>query len=358
MWMTAARIRRTMRSWIPITGIALALALIPAHRAGAINAPTALHSHNSYFAYLFYLQTSPFTATSARATGVQLGTLMSYGSTYQLAVLNGEDGTEPDFENPYSEQDAESMYTEWHMSLGMWPSARMGVRLLHVLQYGGFMDSTIIGFHELFGFPGAGREYRPRDQISFFMHPTQWDTFARFHPVMGFQYVALDLLQSVLPAGGGAVPALSLEASIKLPLNSWGYQQSGIDLMSRLLLAWQLGRREEILVDGHIGVAHFARPAVVPEEVFGNLAVPFGASLAWTVSPVLRPTFSVSGMTSLYDVGLRRLDRFTAWFSLGASWQVSDRLAVQMSFSEEFLTFAVADVALHINVFATAGGGS
>lgn len=313
--------------------------------AAADPVPGPLHSINVYFPYLFFVQSSGAYAQSQPVGTITATVTESYGNTFLIGTsqTNG-------FDDPFLLIDSEAAYTELALSWTPFAGTTVGLRALHVVHYGGFLDPIVHTFHELFGFRTGAREERPEGEVVFFVRPEPTDTFRWSGPIAGMQSLTADALHTLLPHAHGPLPALSSELSVKLPLVWNGFRASGVDVMARLLARWYLGTAEQIAIDASVGAAYLSRPQVVPEQWFDPWVVPAGVSVAWRALPRITPTVSISGTTSPYSVDTELLDRFSAHAVIGASFDLGEHLLLQAGFAEEFLTFATADISFHASL--------
>lgn len=313
--------------------------------AAADPVPGPLHSLNVYFPYLFFVQSSGAYAQSQPAGTLAATITESYGNTFLIGTsqTNG-------FDNPFLLIDGEAAYTEFALSWTPITGTTVGLRALHVVHCGGFLDPIVHTFHELFGFRTGAREERPEGEVVFFVRPEPTDTFRWSGPIAGLQSLTADAVHTLIPHADGPLPALSSEISVKLPLVWSGFRASGVDAMARLLARWYLGAADRVAIDASVGAAYLTRPQVVPEQWFDPWVLPAGLSVAWRALPRLTPTVSISGTTSPYSVDTELLDRFSAHAVIGASFELREHLQLQAGFAEEFLTFATADISFHASL--------
>lgn len=159
-----------------------------------------------------YLQMGALRPTVATAlpTGFwRFDITTAYASVYNVASGNGIS------EN----MDMEVMRTALNVDVGLPQGIEAGFEIPFLRADGGFLDDAVQKFHNLFGFPNAGRELRPNNQ--FHSQITQnGSTIYSYNPI-GFALsdVSFRLKWQALEEGLKA-PALAVLGTLKLPTGS------------------------------------------------------------------------------------------------------------------------------------------
>jgi hypothetical protein len=95
-----------------------------------------------------------------------------------------------------------------------------------------------------------------------------------------------------------------------------------------------------------------ARPAFLQEEHFTGILIPFDLTIGRSIAPGSGRNLSIlatiSGSTSPFRLGYRRTDSFSATANIGGRIAVSSRDTFQLSFTQEFFTFAATDIGFHL----------
>lgn len=111
--------------------------------------------------------------------------------------------------------DGETFRTALAIRRGFGHRIQLGVTLQALDFSGGFLDSTIEGFHDTFGLGQAGRRGAPRKQYAVFVSSGGLQFFSEHEPSSGFGDTVLSGKYAITKQPGHAY--LSLEALVKIP---------------------------------------------------------------------------------------------------------------------------------------------
>ncbi|MDY7027587.1 MAG: hypothetical protein SVR04_04745 [Spirochaetota bacterium] len=153
----------------------------------------------------------------------------------------------------------------------------------------------------------------------------------------------------------GGVWDLAAGLPVKLPLTLGRHDLNGtgIDAGARLFAGCALGRFN---ISGAIGLIYLSRPQFAADDRFSPVAVPFFFSAGWQAGSRLVLLCTVQGSTSPFSLDYDRTDRYTAVVNVGARIRCGSKGSIQLSFSEEFFTFAATDIGFNIG-WSTCFGG-
>lgn len=241
------------------------------------------------------------------------------------------------------------------LSLACAPSTKveLNLELRAAFQYGGFTDPLIEGFHSLFGFPNGSRDIREQNRTAFIIYRDG----ERILDSAGAVPLSLHLSAEprfalpALPVGGGGLlsAAVGLWGAAPLtpsvhPLHhsgGWEALHGGI----RLYLGMEAGRFTGAAV---LGGWRAAKPAFLDPELFSPLQAEFALSAAWRAGRSLSLSALISGTGSPFELDYERTDRFGAVIELGGTVRAGTHDTVTFSFTEEFFSFAVSDIAFRL----------
>jgi hypothetical protein len=207
--------------------------------------------------YLIFLNLPGMTARQPIGARYSLG-LSTYLSQEFLASY-----MDPDDEIPTRHADFENLSLEangrWYPS----PRFQLGATMRLIGYGGGFLDGPIEAFHELFGFPNAGREYHPTNEV--FVDFTSTEGYHFFLDQPRISFGDLDLW-----ATGTLVDtprwAFALSGGLKLPTGSFEdlSGSGGTDLALAALVDLNLHRRFSVYLNAGLTLA-LAEPNAAPD---------------------------------------------------------------------------------------------
>jgi hypothetical protein len=217
----------------------------------------------------------------------------------------------------------------------------------------GFLDSFIINWHDLWGFPQNGRDELPRDA---FTYRYERDGQTRFNldsagGGLGDIVVAAQRHLWRNPSGAGV-----LHAQLKLPtgdadkLTGSGAMDAaaGIELSRQWRPAWHSMFRS--------GVVYLGESDVLP-DLQRNWAAYGGFDLVWRPIRALSLRVQYDAHTPPYkNSGLRELSRWSGLLTTGGTWHISRRVALDLAVVENVPnTDVVSDVSFQLRLRTTPG---
>ena len=335
--------RPAPQSFIPLfLVLALPLFLLISGAAAAQEGIGAgpLLSHNTHPLYTALPQWLPREADVESPGSAAFTLLQSYANNYFYIPPDAEDST------IVAHIDGEAWYTTLAGSIGVVEGLELNLSLRTALHYAGIFDPFLSGYHHLFGFPNAGRDLEPPNRHRVYLENDSAvliDSSASF-----FEPNALQIeVRGRLYSSPGGHSRLAGGAMLKLPLASTSHplSGSGADAGVRLYYSLRCGAFD---LHASGGAALLRRPDFLAAEYFTPLTMPYSLSLHWTALRRWILGATIQGTTSPFSTGYGRVDRPSSAVTFGSEWVLGERNRLQLSMSQEFITFAASDVAVNV----------
>lgn len=301
-----------------------------------------LQSFNLHPVYVPFMQVLPMSPRLQTGGRTQLSVLGSYGNNFFLDPVDGG-SSQVD-----ADLDSEAFCTGILLNRGIGNRFEINAMVYGSFHYGGFMDSLIEGYHGLFGFPNAGRELRDQGRTRFFLENTG-GTVLDEEGSLGSAALTVEpryqLRKEAAWMGGAWDLAAGLPVKLPLTLGRHGLDGTGIDAGVRLFAgcAWR-----RFNTSGAIGLTYLSRPEFAAADRFSPVVVPFFFSAGWQAGSRLVLLCTVQGSTSPFSLDYDRTDCFNAVVNIGARINCGSAGSIQLSFSEEFFTFAATDIGFNL----------
>ena len=148
-----------------------------------------LYGKNLYVPFLIHYNFTSLPAKSGEQYNLQSHLSMYYVQDNFFRYLDDEfieEWTGRSYDTDYVSRDYESFAAEIGVSYNFLKELQAGIDLRMYSYYGGFLDSTIEGFHNLFGFPNGRREFFLQNQIFVSIPNTNGITLFLDKPVIAF----------------------------------------------------------------------------------------------------------------------------------------------------------------------------
>jgi len=301
-----------------------------------------LQAFNLHPVYMPCMQLLPMSPRLQPGGIVQWSVLASYGNNFFLDPVDGGSSLVD------ADLDSEALSTGIQLKWGIGNRFEFDAMLYGSVHYGGFLDSPIEGYHRLFGFPNAGRELRGQGRTCFFLENNGGivldEEGSRGSAALSVE-PRYQLRKNAVWMGGTWDLAAGLPVKLPLTIKKHDLDGTGIDAGVRLFAGYALRR---VSLSASIGLIYLSRPEFTADDQFSPVAVPFFFSAGWQAGSRLVLLCTVQGTTSPFSLDYDRTDRFTAVVNVGARIRYGSKGALQMSFSEEFLTFASTDIGFNV----------
>jgi hypothetical protein len=266
-----------------------------------------------------------------------------YSRQFDMDLINefflGENAAEQ------MEVDGETVRLAWHFLYGMAPGWNVGVTLPYYIVGGGFLDSSIEGWHRAFGLPNANREARPHNQINY-NYTRDGTTLLDMHNSgQGIGDVRVE-------SGHALREGLALRAQLKLPTGRTnlllGNKAWGGALWLDYALPFDIASRFEGYASA--GLDYTGKGDVLPE--LQRNFVPFGGvGLSCRLFSQLSAEMQWAVHGPLYkDSEMPPLKRFGAPLSFGVNYKFSPQTELDVLVQEDTSVYGSPDFVLHFAV--------
>lgn len=285
---------------------------------------------NQHPTQLTVMRLDPAAATTLPAGEVSARASMAYTSLF----LGGSTATSA------FAMDGEILRTNLGMRAGAGSGVELGFDLPVLHTSGGFLDSFLIGYHDLFGFPDQGRDDVANNRFEVFAEKDGQRVYELRQASLEFGDVPLSGTWTLVPvrrqADGSGSPGLAARAGLELPTGDEdaGFGNGQVDYAAGLCATWPLP----------IGALHaeaqrtFAGSPRMARNAGFSFADVAAGSLALEAQPSagLGLLVQVSWETAtLADLDLDRASRDAILLWLGARLRLEDELFLEVGFGED-----------------------
>ncbi|MFO7730440.1 MAG: DUF3187 family protein [Spirochaetia bacterium] len=296
-----------------------------------------LRSHNLHPLYAPFIQLQPMSALISSPRTTELSLLHSYGNNF---FLDTEDGGNSEIT---ADLDSEAAYTSIHAQYGLTERLELNLNLTAISHFPGIMDGFLQWYHGVFGFPNADRELRPDYRLSFYLENSKGVIIDEYTPLIALSALQIEARMQ-LYRGTNIDAAVGTAVKLPILLTRHPLNSGGFDGAVRFFAGYRLAPLE---FEASIGSAYLSKPAFVRESEFSRIIFPFFFSTEWQLQPRVSALVTINGTSSPFKTGYRRADNFSAVANFGGSFIIDSQNSIQLSMSQEFLTFAATDVAVH-----------
>jgi len=298
-----------------------------------------LLTNNLYPFYLPYINLLPENAQSLGAGNVRLIIANNYANTFNLDLDGMGDGMQFDM-------DLESLRLAINLDVGVSDRLDIGLETAYVYEYGGFFDPVIQGFHKLFGFPNAGRSKVENNLFRLKIQNANGTWIDLQTPVSGIGDITLKAKLNIINAGKKGF-YLAIQPAVKIPAGNESLLLSnGKTDWAVNLLAEKTGYNYGIYIN--IGWMHVGKPENLQIFDFTEDLFSYMICYEWLIRGGWSLYIQADGNSSPYMSGHKRLDDQSGTINLGFKYEIAEKALLQISFAEEFFTFATTDVSLMI----------
>ncbi|MEN6464510.1 MAG: DUF3187 family protein [Syntrophaceae bacterium] len=226
----------------------------------------------------------------------------------------------------------------------------IGFELPYIFQNGGFLDSFIQDYHSTFGFPNAGREQAPNGRLLFTYERNGSTIFKVDKCNSGIGDIRLNAGYQLYQSNSEHPRAIALRTSLKLPTGDSNQLRGsgGADLA--LWLTGSQGfktRTGTWEIFGGAGALGMTDGDLMPGQQ--RNAVAFGSiGAGWKPRSWLALKVQLDGQTAFYrNSDLDELSSPSAQVIVGGSLFFSDKIALEIGLSEDFVVKTAPDVVFH-----------
>lgn len=280
------------------------------------------------------------------ATGVEMLGEGNTQWTTNLAIASHFNGATRNNESILI--DGETSQFSLQMHHGINDHWNIGVEIPWVHHGGGSLDSFIINWHDLWGFPQNGRDEARRNQIAYRYERNGVPLVDIDATTRGIGDVIFSAQRELVRGEGHASV---VHTQIKLPTGdadkltgSGGVDVSaGVELMRQWRPGWHTMMRG--------GVTYIGEGDVLP-DLKRRWAAYGGFEVSWRPLDALALRLQFSAHTSPYqDTRLDALSKWSGLLAMGGTWYLSQKTALDLSLIEDVPnTDTVSDVTLQIRL--------
>ena len=239
--------------------------------------------------------------------------------------------------------DGEIWRTAGRARYGLGGRTDLEVELALVLASSGFMDSFVEEFHNLFGFPDAGRDGAEENQYRMRLRHDGELVYELEEDRVGFADVPIIVTHQVREENASG-PAVAVRVGVELPTGSEdrGFGNGELDwgvgsLMERSLGRWTVTAAVDVLLPGNPDA--FQRAGVDLNDI---LSLQLGGEYRWNDRlSLLGQLFWTSPMTDDYSVEEFNSEIFDLGLGLAYDWTGGPRLYV--AFQEDLVAATGTD---------------
>ncbi len=306
----------------------------------AVLSAEPLKSHNMHPLYTALAQFQPRKAAIQTPHSAGLYLIQSYGNNFFLDTETGGD------RDIVADLDSEAAYTSLGVRYGFGTRIDAYAVVLVTSHFPGVLDGFLQWYHGLFGFPNADRDLRPDYALNFYLKNR--DRVILNEDDVLLTLSALQIEPRFLLYKSSRIPLIiSAGSLIKIPVNisSHDLLSGGVDAALRIYSDFDIHR---FSFHASAGAAYLSTPGFARAAEFRNFVVPFFFSAEWQLLHDLFLVGTINGMTSPFETGYIRADTFSSTLTFGTRIEIGPQSAMEVSMSQEFLTFAATDVALNL----------
>ncbi|HVO66612.1 MAG TPA: DUF3187 family protein [Syntrophales bacterium] len=228
-----------------------------------------------------------------------------------------------------------------------------GIEIPYIIHGGGFLDSFIINYHDLFGFPQGGRDQAPRNRLLYLYARDGVEKMRIDSSSSGIGDISLFAGFQIYQDGKEYPNTVALRTSLKLPTGDSG-QLHGSG--STDLAIWLTAGSDHKLASGHWTIFGNAGVLVmtdgqVIEEQQRNL-VGFGSvGAGWSPLSWIAFKVQLDAHTPFYkDSQLRELNTDAVQLLIGGTLSLSRQTTLDIGVSEDLIVNTSPDVVFHFDL--------
>jgi len=267
---------------------------------------------------------------------------MRADASYSSLFLNGSKGG-----NSYT-MDGEYLRARLGARVGLGSGFDLGADLPVAYTTGGFLDSFVIKWHNLWNFPDQGRSDVPQDQFQVSAVANGTEAFAVRDNALELMDLPIRLKWCPLEPSPGGI-GVALQASVELPTGNdqHGFGNGGVDYGTGVLFEWWPGA---VALSAHYGYTIAATPAKSRAAGldFADVSsagigaeVPVGGDFA----ALVQFEYETSTLRNLHFDRVSR-DQVLLW--VGGRASLSSRLQIEFAIGEDL----TQDIAPDFSLFA------
>lgn len=251
------------------------------------------------------------------------------------------------YDDFYFYLDCETFVLTPRIDIQIQKNAWLGMDLNFMFFNAGVFDPLIEGFHELFGFPNAGRQANPDNQLRFIIKNSESTLVESSEGIGGLSYVYLEggfMLPLHEDLKSAFIAGFKIPAEVKIPLSFGIYEFIGA-----ASLEWDFGAFSfagGLSYSLQVSSSESLDPLILNNHLIG---FSFGTAFEWSV---LELVYQIEGTSPVFTyLNHPRVTRPSVRMVFGTSIDLGNDMVLKISAVEEFFVFFVnADFGLAIEL--------
>lgn len=246
--------------------------------------------------------------------------------------------------------DGETHRTALTVRYGM-RDTEVGIEVPYLSHSGGFADSFIENWHNIFGMRNGGRNDEPRNQLGYIYQRNGIELLRLTRTSRGVGDVRMYGAKPLLRDDGNI--DVALRSSLKLPT---GESAELLGSGAYDLAVWLSAGCSRAACPGALrwtaggGVLWVGNGDVLP-DMQRNVVAFAGAGIGWRTLETVVLKAGLQAHSRFYDGSdLKPLNATTVQLLLGALWNVTRGTALELGLSEDLNVYSAPDVSLSINL--------
>ncbi len=247
--------------------------------------------------------------------------------------------------------DGETAQYNLRFRYGVSERLELGMDIPYIDHSGGYLDSLIRNFHDLFGMPNDRQEEFDKNQIHYQLQENGATTFEMTDRAHGFGDIRFS---AAIPLMGGSRQEqrhLALRPQIKLPTGDSKYLlgSGGTDISMGLAYSdFQSLRNLNMVLTSHAGMLYMGNTKVLRDKQ-RHFAGYGGASLSWLATEHLEFKVQMDLHSAFYDSDLDQLGSSLQLLA-GGTAHLPGNVLLDLGISEQLITDATPDVGFYLFV--------
>ncbi len=234
---------------------------------------------------------------------------------------------------------------------GFSDTVELGLDIPYIHHSGGYLDSMIRNFHDLFGMPNDRQEEFDKDQIHYQLQENEVTLFEMQDSKSGIGDIRLSAAMPLMADYLGEKRHLALRSQIKLPTGDANYLlgSGGTDVSIGLTYSdFQTLGNFDMVLSSHAGIIYLGEADVLTHKQ-ENIAVYGGLSVDWLALDNLEIKAQLDMHSAFYNSTLDQLGS-AVQLIVGGTLYLPGDLLLDLGISEQLSTDATPDVGFYLHL--------
>ena len=251
--------------------------------------------------------------------------------------------------NEFIVWDGETAQYNLRFRYGVSERFELGMDIPYIDHSGGYLDSLIRGYHDLFGFPNDRQEEFDKNQIHYQLKDNGTTTFEMKDRAQGFGDIRFSAAIPLFSASPDQQRYLALRPQIKLPTGDADelLGSGGTDVSMGLAYSdFQTLRSLNMVLSSHAGMIYMGNTKVLRDKQ-RHFAGYGGVAANWLATDYLEFKLQMDLHTAFYDSELKQLGSSIQVLAGGTAHLPGD-IFLDLGISEQIITDATPDVGFYL----------